>query len=192
MTSAFDVDCTQERGVEMVNGNCQNSFFQESFITTDAVAAGFPQGLVTLKKTPFQMGDAALAAKNAANGNSQKVAVSAKPGFTYLQVLCAHVTGDGKKKFTFTITYTDKSTARLTLSTKDWGGAPADAAWSGAIQGALHTPAGTDKSSMFVEQLSLDPKKTVASVTLPQFDGLRVFAMTLSSTSTATTGPIFN
>lgn len=192
MASAFDTDCTQERGAEIVTGNCQNSPYAESFITSDAVAPGFPTGTVTFRKNPFVMGDPAMTAKNAANGKGQVVPTGAKTAYAYLDVLCNHVTGGGKKGGAVTITYTDRSTAKLVLMTKDWGGSPPDAVWSGGIQGALHPPAGTDTSSMFLEELPLDPHKVVASVTLPTFDGLRVFAMTLTSTSGAVKGPIFH
>lgn len=192
MTKAFDVDCTQERGVMMVNGNCQNSLFRESIIVGDAIGEGFPTGTVTFRKNPFKIGDVTLNNNNAANGKGQVVTAPGRKGYKYIQVLSMHVTGGPRKGGDATITYTDKSSVKVPLIVSPWGGAPG-AVWTGGYQGAWHTPAGNDKVSIFIEELPINAKKAVASIKLPDFDGLRVFAMTLSNTSSALPkGPIFN
>ena len=189
MTAAFDTDCTQERGAEIVTGSCQGGLFHESFI-----ADAFLTGTVTLRKQTFKMGDSALLAKNVANGAGQVVPAPKQSGYRYLHVLMARITGEpGKQGGTAVITYSDNSKVKVPLVSYGWGSTGQTLAWTGPIQGALHTPAGTSTSNLFVEELALNPKKAVSSVTLPSYDGLRVFAMTLSTTTSAqSSGPVFN
>lgn len=194
MSKAFNADCTQERGAELVTGACQNGLFKESFIVGDAVSKGFPQGTVTFRKQPFKMGPAAAVLPNAANGTGQTVAAPKKAGYKYLQLLVTQTTGGAKKPVgKLVLTYTNKKTVTFPLKVNDWGGSRGEAAWTGPIQGALHTPAGNSVSSIFIEQVPLNSKSALASVKLPTFEGLRLFAMTLSNTSSALPkGPVFN
>lgn len=199
MSSAFNVDCTQERGVELVSGDCQGSTFTESFIVSDALEEGFPSGTVTFRKQPFKMGDVTLDSNNTADGSGQVIKAPGQKGYKYLQVLSMHTDGGPRKGGPLVITYTDKSTATIDLKPPAWDGAPPNAAWSGYKQGLLNLPTGGyspvfgSKSSIFIEELPLNPKKAVATIKLPTFAKLRVFAMTLSNISSAPPkGPIFN
>lgn len=137
-------------------------------------------GPLTIDGTNYVFGSPEAGKKNNVEANGQRITLP-KGKFDLLKVLGAAHNGSVQPEVT--ITYADGSTAKSVLRFSDWAVSPAFGEDLTVPMTHRHQPAGDTGPAvnLFTQNLSLNPNKEVASITLPTEGKLHVFAITAVS-----------
>jgi hypothetical protein len=134
---------------------------------------------VTAGGSTFNLGPAG--ANNVVQASGQAIALP-QDRFSTLAFLGTAVNGNQPDQ-TFTVTYTDGTAATITQSLSDWGRPQSYAGESTAVAMPYRNKSdgtrNTHPYNLYLYTLTLDPGKTVSSITLPVNGNVRVLAMNL-------------
>ena len=201
--SAYNIDCIAPAHLNEVDGDCDNGF--QSYVDGSGMPAA---GRFVARGIAFTFPSRGLRTNNAIAPTGQRVVLPGRKGYHFLLALMSAVNaGSGKRGGTMIVTYSDGSTAKVPLAADDWATHPNNAVVTTDGQGTYAQPGAPVFAltvHMFIESIAVNPTKVPVALTLPGIagnvlggdspsNGLRIFAMTLSSTPpTAAGGPVFH
>ena len=175
-----------------VNPNLSQAFNRTGIVTDgttfsggldtygDALSANLLGTSVTVGGTTFNLGPANT--DNVVSAAGQTIALPAGNDAT-LDLLATAVNG-AQLKQTFTVTYTDGTTATLTQSFSDWAAPQNFFGETTAVTTAYRDTSGGGRQagnySIYAYAFALNPSKTVSTISLPSNANVEVLAISLS------------
>ncbi|MEW2401890.1 SGNH/GDSL hydrolase family protein [Streptomyces sp. NPDC046862] len=136
-------------------------------------------GPVVLSGTPFSFPSGADGVDNTVTAHGQTLSL---PGLRARELRVLGATSSGAVDDVATVTYTDGSAASLPLHFSDWASGP-QAGEDIAVAAPYRYRAGVGRDGppvdIYARTISLDPDRTVRSITLPDQTRLKLFAVTL-------------
>lgn len=112
----------------------------------------------------------------------QTIALPPRAGATRIGFLGAAT--NGSTSGVVTVHYTDGSSAAVTLAQTDWGSAPGSGSTGVAMMAYRNQATGQQLHAFYVDEqnISVDPARTVASLTLPDNKNVHIFAISQDGT----------
>lgn len=189
LSGAFNKDCVATKYV-LPDGNCDNGILYASY-----VADTFPTGSVTKLGQTFRMPPAGTGNQSLAGAGQTVKVKGATKGLSYLHVLGTgvNVGGGTKAPCGITVVYTDGSKQAVNVGLLDWV-SKGKAVLALPSQSLLDVPGVSNALRYgYIDSVKINPTKTVKELTFSSTGGnIRIWALTLSPTTTSSTGPVFN